>query len=124
MTACLASAKNSQRSTSTPPIAAAAANSAQAVAGQRAESGHPKVAIGFAAETQNVLENARAKLARKGLDLIVANDVSAADSGFAVDTNRVTIIDAAGRAQSLPLMSKAAVAETIIDRLAEILRRP
>ena len=84
----------------------------------------PRVVIGFAAETQNVLENARAKLARKGLDLIVANDVATADSGFAVDTNRVTIIDAAGRAESLPLMSKAAVAETIIDRLAEILRRP
>jgi len=103
--------------TRTPDILAA-------VAGQRAESGNPKVVIGFAAETQNVLENARAKLTRKGLDLIVANDVSAADSGFAVDTNRVTIIDAAGRAEPLPLMSKAAVAETIIDRLAEILRRP
>jgi phosphopantothenoylcysteine decarboxylase/phosphopantothenate--cysteine ligase len=103
--------------TRTPDILAA-------VAGQRARSGHPTVVIGFAAETQDVLENARAKIARKGLDLIVANDVSEAGSGFGVDTNRVTIIDAAGRAESLPLMSKPAVAETIIDRLAEILRRP
>jgi phosphopantothenoylcysteine decarboxylase/phosphopantothenate--cysteine ligase len=94
------------------------------VAGPRDRIGQPQVVIGFAAETQNVLENARAKLARKGLDLIVANDVSSADSGFAVDSNRVTIIDAAGHAESLPLMSKPAVAERIIDRLSELLRKP
>jgi phosphopantothenoylcysteine decarboxylase/phosphopantothenate--cysteine ligase len=90
---------------------------------RRAQSGSPRVVIGFAAETCNVLENAREKLTRKGLDLIVANDVLAADSGFGVDTNRVILIDAGGGAASLPLMSKQAVAETVLDRLAALLGR-
>jgi len=55
------------------------------------------------------------------LDLIVANDVSAADSGFEVDTNRVTLLDASGGIETLPLMSKSAVAEKIIDRLVTML---
>ena len=70
--------------------------------------------VGFAAETQDLLANARAKLARKGLDLIAANDVSAADAGFEVDTNRVTLLDASGGTEALPLMSKTAVAERIL----------
>lgn len=74
--------------------------------------------IGFAAETQDLLANAQTKLTAKGLDLIVANDVSASDAGFAVDTNRVTIIDRGGRVESLPLISKAAVAEAVMDRVA------
>jgi phosphopantothenoylcysteine decarboxylase/phosphopantothenate--cysteine ligase len=94
-----------------------------AVAQRRRQSGSPRVVIGFAAETRNVLENAREKLTRKGLDLIVANDVLAAGSGFAVDTNRVTLVDAGGGAESLPLMSKQAVAEAVIDRLAALLSR-
>ncbi|MCU0559709.1 MAG: bifunctional phosphopantothenoylcysteine decarboxylase/phosphopantothenate--cysteine ligase CoaBC [Desulfobacterales bacterium] len=94
-----------------------------AVAQRRRQSGAPRAVIGFAAETDNVLENAREKLARKGLDLIVANDVLAADSGFAVDTNRVTLIDGGGVVEALPLMSKTAVAEAVIDRLAALLRR-
>jgi phosphopantothenoylcysteine decarboxylase / phosphopantothenate---cysteine ligase len=93
-----------------------------AVAERRNRSGHPRVVVGFAAETQDVVANAREKLARKGLSLIVANDVSAADSGFEVETNRVTLLDASGGMESLPLMSKAAVAESIIDRLAGLLR--
>jgi phosphopantothenoylcysteine decarboxylase/phosphopantothenate--cysteine ligase len=92
-----------------------------AVAGQRRRCGRPKTVIGFAAETQNVLENAREKLARKELNLIVANDVSATDSGFEVDTNRVTLLDAFGGAETLPLMSKPAVAEIIMDRLSTLL---
>ncbi len=94
-----------------------------AVAKRRGKSGSPRVVIGFAAETRNVLENAREKLNRKGLDLIVANDVLAADSGFAVDTNRVTLVDAGGGAESLPLMSKQAVAEAVLDRLVALLAR-
>ena len=94
-----------------------------AVTTRRAQSGSPRVVIGFAAETCNVLENAREKLTRKGLDLIVANDVLAADSGFGVDTNRVILIDAGGGAASLPLMSKQAVAEAVLDRLAALLGR-
>jgi phosphopantothenoylcysteine decarboxylase/phosphopantothenate--cysteine ligase len=92
-----------------------------AVAERRSAEGHPRAVIGFAAETRDVLENAREKLARKKLDLIAANDVSAVDSGFEVDTNRVTLLDASGGMDTLPLMSKPAVAEKIMDRLAAML---
>jgi len=93
-----------------------------AVAERRSRSGRPQVVVGFAAETQDVVENAREKLTRKGLSLIVANDVSAADSGFEVETNRVTLLDASGGMETLPLMSKAEVAEGIIDRLTGLLK--
>jgi phosphopantothenoylcysteine decarboxylase/phosphopantothenate--cysteine ligase len=94
-----------------------------AVAAQRGAGGRLRAVIGFAAETRDVLDNAREKLARKKLDLIVANDVSAVDSGFEVDTNRVTLLDASGGVQALPLMPKAAAAEQIVDRLVAILER-
>ena len=93
-----------------------------AVAERRGSSGRPRVVVGFAAETQDLLANARDKLARKGMDLIVANDVSAADSGFEVETNRVTLLDASGGIEALPLMPKTAVAEAIIDRLTALLQ--
>ena len=63
----------------------------------------------------------RAKLRSKGLDLIVANDVSATDAGFAVDTNRVTLLDAGGGVEPLPIMNKAQVAEHVLNRLAAFL---
>jgi phosphopantothenoylcysteine decarboxylase/phosphopantothenate--cysteine ligase len=78
----------------------------------------PEVVVGFAAESQNVEENARAKLARKKLDLIVANDITATDAGFGVDTNRVTLITAEGE-QALSLMSKAAVAAEVVAWVGE-----
>lgn len=87
----------------------------------RQTSGFPRVVVGFAAESENLLENARAKLERKGLDLLVANDITAADAGFAVDTNRVTLLAADGSQQPLDLMSKARVAEAIIARAAALL---
>ncbi len=87
------------------------------VAKQRQETGRPRVVVGFAAETQDLLANAQAKLRAKRLDLIVANDVSAADAGFGVDTNRVTLLAADGSAETLPLLSKAEVAERVIERL-------
>lgn len=87
------------------------------VAQLRAGGRGPKVTIGFAAETRDLLDNARAKLERKRLDLIVANDVSATDAGFAVDTNRVTLLWADGTVEALPLMSKRDVAHVIWDRL-------
>ena len=93
----------------------------QAVKDQRATTSGPRVTIGFAAETQNLLENATSKLHSKGLDLIVANDVSAIDAGFAVDTNRVTLLDAGGGVEPLPIMSKTQVAEHILNRLAALL---
>ncbi|MEX1020724.1 MAG: bifunctional phosphopantothenoylcysteine decarboxylase/phosphopantothenate--cysteine ligase CoaBC [Litorilinea sp.] len=91
------------------------------VAQQRASTGRPTVVVGFAAETENLLENAQGKLTRKGLAMIVANDVSASDAGFGTETNRVTILRADGTAETLPLMSKAEVATRLIQRVAEAL---
>ena len=73
-----------------------------------------RVVIGFAAETENVIENARKKLREKGATLIVANDVSASDSGFDVDTNRIALVSPEGVVE-LPLLSKREAAEQIID---------
>ena len=78
--------------------------------------------IGFAAESDNVLENARAKVRKKGLELIAANDITEEGSGFGVDTNRVTILDRHGNAECLPLMSKFDAANRILDRIAKLLR--
>jgi phosphopantothenoylcysteine decarboxylase/phosphopantothenate--cysteine ligase len=87
---------------------------------QRARIDYPRVMVGFAAESDNLLSNAQSKLERKGLDMIVANDITAADAGFAVDTNRVVILDASGK-HPQELMSKAEVAEAIVIRVAGIL---
>lgn len=76
------------------------------------------VKVGFAAESSDLIENARRKLAAKGLDFIVANDITGVDCGFAVDTNRVTIIDREGKVEQLPLMLKSEVAHKILDRVA------
>lgn len=76
------------------------------------------IKVGFAAESEDLITNARNKLERKRLDMIVANDITAADSGFDVDTNRVTLLDKTGKVEELPLMSKREVAEAILDRLA------
>ena len=78
------------------------------------------VLVGFAAETGS-LERAAEKLASKGVDLLVANDVSEAGSGFGTETNRVTILDAAGAREQLPLLSKREVADRILDRVAAAL---
>jgi phosphopantothenoylcysteine decarboxylase/phosphopantothenate--cysteine ligase len=92
-----------------------------AVAARRVESGFPRVAVGFAAESENLVENARAKLAAKNLDLIVANDITARDAGFSAETNRVAILDREGGAEELPLMSKTAVAELVLKRIVDLL---
>ncbi len=81
------------------------------------------VKVGFAAESADLVANARRKLAAKDLDLIVANDITAADSGFDVDTNRVTLIDRSGQTEALPLMSKREVAERVVGRVKEILAK-
>jgi phosphopantothenoylcysteine decarboxylase / phosphopantothenate---cysteine ligase len=73
--------------------------------------------VGFAAETERVREQAAEKLAAKRVDLMVANDVSAPDSGFEVDTNRAVLLDAAGTVEDLPLLSKSALADVILDRV-------
>ena len=81
----------------------------------------PKVVVGFAAESRDLLENATIKLQSKKLDFIAANDISATDAGFSVDTNRVTLLYADGRSEALPLISKSEVAETIVARVAALL---
>ena len=75
--------------------------------------------IGFAAETGRKIENARRKLTEKKMDMIIFNDITAEDSGFDVDTNRVIIIDAEGE-RELMVMSKDAVADALLDRMLEI----
>jgi phosphopantothenoylcysteine decarboxylase/phosphopantothenate--cysteine ligase len=80
------------------------------------------IVVGFAAESQDLLENARDKLRSRRLDLIVANDISAKDAGFAVDTNRVSLLDADGNRQDLPLMSKTEVAESVLERVVVLLK--
>lgn len=79
------------------------------------------VKIGFAAESEQLLSHARAKLESKNVDIIVANDVTAEGSGFGVDTNQVTLLHKDGRIEALPLQSKAEVAERIVDAIRELL---
>jgi phosphopantothenoylcysteine decarboxylase / phosphopantothenate---cysteine ligase len=91
------------------------------VAGNGSGKPRPRVVVGFAAESRNLLENATVKLKSKRLDLIVANDISASDAGFASETNRVTLLFADGRKESLALMSKSEVAESIMEQVANLL---
>lgn len=81
------------------------------------------VLVGFAAETDDLLAHAQEKLAAKGLDLIVANDVSRRDVGFATDDNEVTLLDASGGRTELPRMAKAEIARAILDHAQELLAR-
>jgi len=91
------------------------------VADQRSEKMRFHVIVGFAAESRDLLENASEKLKSKHLDLIVANDISAHDAGFAVETNRVTLLFANGTKEVFPLASKEKVAEKIIEHTAKLL---
>ena len=79
------------------------------------------VIVGFALETQNLLDNAAKKLEKKKLDMIVANDATEKGAGFRVDTNRVTLLTADGKKEELPLLKKTALAELILDRIQSIL---
>jgi phosphopantothenoylcysteine decarboxylase/phosphopantothenate--cysteine ligase len=97
------------------------ANSTPPYAWSAPTGGWPRpILVGFAAETGN-LDRAPAKLAAKGVDLLVANDVSEPGSGFGTDTNRVTILDRGGAVDELPLLSKREVADRILDRVARAL---
>jgi phosphopantothenoylcysteine decarboxylase/phosphopantothenate--cysteine ligase len=91
------------------------------VAKQKSAGNGSRLTVGFAAETENLVANAKSKLAKKKLDLIAANDVTASDAGFAVDTNRVTLLAADGSVDELPLMSKFEVADAILDRVVPLL---
>ena len=79
------------------------------------------IKVGFAAETEDVIENAHGKLVDKGLDLIAANDVTSADSGFASDTNRVALLDRNGGVTELGLLTKYDVGHRILDKVVHML---
>ena len=80
------------------------------------------VKVGFAAESEHLIENAQGKLAGKGLHLVVANDITAVDGGFSADTNRVVLLDREGGVEELPLMAKYEVGHRILDRVAALVR--
>jgi phosphopantothenoylcysteine decarboxylase/phosphopantothenate--cysteine ligase len=86
---------------------------------QKQATGFPKMTVGFAAESENLLANAEKKLKAKQLDLIAVNDISARDAGFSVNTNRVTLLLPDGKQQPLPLMDKVEVAYTILNIVVE-----
>lgn len=86
---------------------------------RRQNTGYPRRVIGFAAESQDLITNARIKLEKKKLDLIVANDISAKDSGFEVSTNQVTLLFPDGVKQELPVMDKEEVARKVIDQVCK-----
>jgi phosphopantothenoylcysteine decarboxylase/phosphopantothenate--cysteine ligase len=89
---------------------------------QRFRIDYPKVIVGFAAETENIIINAQSKLEKKHLDMIVANDISAPDAGFSSDNNRVTIITPDGSIEKLSLMSKIEVSHYIINKVLSLLQ--
>lgn len=93
-----------------------------AVANLKTKQDYPRIVVGFAAESQDLISNAQAKLRTKNLDLIIANDITSKDAGFAVDTNRVIILDAGGGEEALPLLTKDEVAEHVIQRVTPLLR--
>jgi len=80
--------------------------------------------VGFAAETDDVRANAEAKLNAKRVDLMVGNDVRSEDSGFEVDTNRAVLLDAFGGVDEVGLLTKTALADTILDRVRDARPRP
>jgi phosphopantothenoylcysteine decarboxylase/phosphopantothenate--cysteine ligase len=82
-----------------------------------------RLLVGFATETEDVLQHAERKLRSKNLDLIIANDVTQEGAGFAGDTNIVTLIDQSGKIEPLPLMSKDEVAHAVYDRLLTLKSR-
>lgn len=82
-----------------------------------------QIIVGFSAETEKIHENANKKLKEKGLDLIVANDVTQAGAGFGTDTNIVSLIDGKGEIEELPKMSKEQVAGRILNRIVEIKKK-
>ena len=79
------------------------------------------VKVGFSAETQNLVSNAKIKVGSKNLDLIVANDVTDPDSGFGIDTNKVTLIDRDLNVEELPVLTKYEVGHRILDRVSKLL---
>lgn len=92
------------------------------IANLKTKQDYPRIVVGFAAESQDLIANAQSKLKTKKLDLIIANDITSNDAGFVVNTNRVIIIDAGGGEEALPLMTKDKVSEQIIQRVTPLIR--
>ncbi len=88
---------------------------------RRADTGYPMIVVGFAAESENLVENASDKLQRKGLDLLIANDITATDAGFEVDSNRVLVLDIDGGLHKIDRRSKADIGAYIIERIGGLL---
>ncbi|MDE2856433.1 MAG: bifunctional phosphopantothenoylcysteine decarboxylase/phosphopantothenate--cysteine ligase CoaBC [Chloroflexota bacterium] len=88
---------------------------------RRADTGYPMIVVGFAAESENLVENASDKLQRKGLDLLIANDITAEDAGFQVDANRVLVLDMDGGLHKIDRRSKADIGAYIIERIGGLL---
>jgi phosphopantothenoylcysteine decarboxylase/phosphopantothenate--cysteine ligase len=103
-----------------PEVVLEPTNDILAELGRRKRPG--QVLVGFAAETEDLLANATAKLRHKQLDLVVANDVGEAGVGFEHDTNAVTLVGSDGTSRRVELTSKRAVAEAVVDELAARLR--
>lgn len=82
-----------------------------------------QVLIGFAAEDQNLVQNAKDKLIKKNLDLILANDISKPGVGFETETNQVTLIDRSGEIKTLPIEDKVCIAEKILDYIEDLLKK-
>jgi phosphopantothenoylcysteine decarboxylase/phosphopantothenate--cysteine ligase len=80
-----------------------------------------RILVGFAVETENLVENARNKMKKKNMDIIVANDVTKEGAGFGYDTNIIKILSPEGRIENIPLMSKMEVADRILDRVKKII---
>jgi phosphopantothenoylcysteine decarboxylase/phosphopantothenate--cysteine ligase len=113
-----ASSKIKKRSA---PDSIALAPTPDVLAATRAKRAKDAVIVGFALETDDVLRGGQEKLQAKGLDLIVVNDAREAGAGFGVDTNRVTLLARDGTEEALPLLSKAEVADEILDRVERLL---
>ena len=79
------------------------------------------VTVGFALETENLLENGQAKLEQKALDMIVANSAVEPGAGFGTTTNRVTLLSSGGAREDIPLMEKTEIADVILDRVEKLL---
>jgi len=82
-----------------------------------------RILVGFAAETENILENASEKLKKKNLDLIIANDVGKSGIGFGSDNNEVTIVETSGRTKHVPIMAKEEIANIILDSVKKIMKK-
>lgn len=90
------------------------------LASVKAQTGWPRVTVGFAAESQDLLHNARIKLAAKKMDMIVANDIGSSDAGFEVDTNRVNLLYPDGHTEPVPQMKKSEVAALVLERVVDL----